>query len=77
VPGRRDEDPALALLGLMLIGDDAEAKLLRKPGDRLVVVADEEGGVGDGLGTSSTDYAALKLNCSCCPAATFARSPFV
>jgi hypothetical protein len=47
--GRRDEHPALVLLGLNLVGDEGEAELLRKPADRLVIVADDEGDVGEGL----------------------------
>jgi hypothetical protein len=34
----------------MLVGDEGEAELLREPGDRLVIVADDEGDVGEGLG---------------------------
>lgn len=45
--GRRDEQPAFVLLGLMLLGDEGEAEDTREPGDRLVIVADDEGDVGD------------------------------
>jgi hypothetical protein len=34
---------------LITVGDEGKAELLRKPGDRLVIVADDEGNVGEGL----------------------------
>lgn len=43
---RRDECPALVMLGLILVGDEDEAGLLSGPGGRLVIVADDEGDVG-------------------------------
>jgi hypothetical protein len=43
--GRRDEHPAFVLLGLMLVGYEGEAEHTREPGDRLVIVADDEGDV--------------------------------
>ena len=44
--GRRDEHPAFVLLRLVLVGDEGEAEHAREPGDRLVIVADDEGDVG-------------------------------
>ncbi len=52
--GRRDEHPAFVLLGLVLIGDEAEAEHLRESGDRLIIVADDERDVGEGLGHMRT-----------------------
>lgn len=49
--GRRDEDPAFVLFGLMLVGDAGESELVREPGDCLVIVADDERG-GRGIGAS-------------------------
>lgn len=40
--GRRDEDSAFVLLGLILVGDEGEAGLLREPGARLGLVAGDE-----------------------------------
>lgn len=51
--GRRDEDPAFVLLGLNRVLDEGEAERSREPGDRLVIVADDEGNVGEGLGHPS------------------------
>jgi hypothetical protein len=48
--GRGDEHPAFFLLGLTFVGNEGEAELLPEPGDRLVIVADDEGDVGEGLG---------------------------
>jgi len=47
--GRRDENPALVLLGLILIGDEGEAELLPEPGDRLVI-RERCGRYGRGIG---------------------------
>ena len=33
---------AFVLLGLMLVGDEGEAELVREPGNRLAIVADDE-----------------------------------
>ena len=45
--GRRDEDPAFVLFGLMLVGDAGESELVREPGDCLVIVADDERDMGE------------------------------
>src|SRR3954451_20565170 len=45
--GRGDEHPAFVLLGLVLVGDEGEAQHVREPGDRLVIIADDEGDVGE------------------------------
>ena len=58
--GRRDEHPAFVLLGLMLVGDEGEAELLHDPGDRLVIVADDVGRLGEGLTKSPSG---LKPGC--------------
>ncbi len=44
--GRRDEHRTFVLLGLVLIGDEGEAEHACEPGDRLVIVADDEGWAG-------------------------------
>lgn len=44
--GRGDEDPALAV-ALRVVGDEGEGELVGKPGDRFVMVADNEGDVGE------------------------------
>jgi hypothetical protein len=51
--GRGDEHPAFVLLGLILVGDEGEAQHALEPGDRLGLVADDEGDLGEGLGHSS------------------------
>jgi len=43
-----DEQPAFVLLGLVLVRDEGEAEHLGEPGDRLIIVADDEGDVGKG-----------------------------
>lgn len=45
----------------MLVGDEGEAELVRKPGDRLVIVADDDGDVNEGLGHDFT----LICYCKC------------
>ena len=44
--GRADGDPALVLLELMGVLDQREAELADIEGERLVIVADDEGDVG-------------------------------
>ena len=46
--GRRDEHPAFHFIEGSIL-DEGEAELLREPGDRLVIVADDEGDVGERL----------------------------
>jgi hypothetical protein len=48
--GRRDEQPALVLLGLILVRYKGEAEHAGEPGDRLVIVADDESDMCEGLG---------------------------
>lgn len=44
--GRADGDPALVLLGLVFVGDEGEAEFADVEGDGLVIVANDEGDVG-------------------------------
>jgi hypothetical protein len=60
--GRRDEHPALVLLGLILVGDDDEAELLREPGDRLVMVADDQGDMGEGYSVQNEANLSLAMS---------------
>lgn len=54
--GRTDRDPAFALLGLVGVLDQIEAELADVKGERFVIVADEEGDVGQiGHGLLHTD----------------------
>lgn len=46
----RDEHRAFVLLGLILVLNEGEAEHARELGDRLVIVADHGGDVGEGLG---------------------------
>jgi hypothetical protein len=43
--GRSDEHPAVVLLKLVDIGDEGEAEHAGVPGDRLVIIADDESDV--------------------------------
>lgn len=47
--GRRDDHPALVLLGLVLVLDYAKAELSNVEGKSFIVVTDYEGNVGNGL----------------------------
>jgi hypothetical protein len=53
----------LVLLGLVFVGDERGAELLSKLGDRLVIVADDKGDVGEGLGQQAN------VHCHCFPSA--------
>lgn len=48
--GRAEGDPALVLLGLVGILHESEAELAGVKGERFVIVADDQGDVGEGLG---------------------------
>lgn len=58
---RRDEHPRFVLLGLMLIGGEGEAGHARGPGDRFVIVADEEAMWARDWGTLRTGISRVNL----------------